>query len=113
MLTHWVRDRTRGDRLPLEAVIKMQTQNTAEAYGLLDRGVLKKGMKADVNLIDLEKLTLHAPQAVKDLPASGRRLIQKVDGYKATIQSGQITYLDGVATGNLPGRLIRGPQARV
>lgn len=112
MLTYWVRDRTRGERLPLEMVIKMQTKDTAEAYGLFDRGILKSGMKADVNLIDLEKLTLHAPQAIEDLPASGRRLIQRVDGYKATIQSGQITYLDGVATGSLPGRLIRGPQAR-
>ncbi len=110
MLTYWVRDRSRGPRLPLELAIKMQTQETAQAYGLLDRGVLKTGMKADVNLIDLQSLELHAPEAVKDLPASGRRLIQRVDGYKATIQSGEITYLDGVITGALPGKLIRGPQ---
>jgi N-acyl-D-aspartate/D-glutamate deacylase len=91
--------------------VKLQTRGTAEAYGLLDRGLLAPGMRADVNVIDLEGLHLHGPQAVRDLPASGRRLVQHVDGYKATVQAGEVTYRDGVATGALPGKLIRGPQA--
>lgn len=111
LLTHWVRDRTRGARLPLELAIKLQTRATAEAYALHDRGLLAVGLRADVNVIDFERLHLHAPEAVHDLPAAGRRLVQRVDGYKATLQSGQVTYVDGLATGVLPGKLIRGPQA--
>ena len=110
MLTHWVRDRERGERLSLEYAVKLQTSETANAYGLKDRGLLAPGMRADLNIIDFENLRLHAPEAVHDLPASGRRLVQKVDGYKATIQSGQVTYENGSATGLLPGKLIRGPQ---
>ena len=110
MLTHWVRDRSRGPKLPLEKVIRMQTHDTADAYGLGDRGVLRAGMKADINVIDLQSLRLHAPQAVTDLPASGRRLVQRVDGYRATVQSGKITYDNGEVTGELPGKLIRGPK---
>ncbi len=111
MLSYWVRDRTRGARLPLELAVKLQTRDTACAYGLHDRGLLAPGMRADVNVVDFERLHLHAPEAVRDLPAAGRRLVQRVDGYKATVQSGQLTYQDGVATGVLPGKLIRGPQA--
>jgi N-acyl-D-aspartate/D-glutamate deacylase len=111
MLSYWVRDRERGPRLPLEFAVRLQTRATAEAYGLLDRGLLAAGMRADVNVIDLEGLHLHAPEAVHDLPASGRRLVQRADGYKATLQAGELTYRDGVATGALPGKLIRGPQA--
>lgn len=111
MLTHWVRDRQRGPRLPLEAAVRLQTRATAEAYGLYDRGLLAVGMRADLNLIDLERLHLHAPEAVRDLPAAGRRLVQRVDGYKLTVVGGEITYKDGVASGALPGKLIRGPQA--
>lgn len=111
MLTHWVRDRTRGPRLPLELAVTLQTRATAEAYGLYDRGLLAVGMRADINVIDFKQLHLHAPEAVHDLPAAGRRLVQRVDGYKATVQGGKITYRDGVATGALPGKLIRGPQA--
>jgi N-acyl-D-amino-acid deacylase len=111
MLTHWVRDRTRGERLPLEFAVKLQTRDTATAYGLNDRGLLAPGMRADINVIDLDNLELHAPEAVHDLPASGRRLVQRVDGYKATLQAGEVTYEDGLATGALPGKLIRGPQA--
>jgi N-acyl-D-amino-acid deacylase len=112
LLTYWARDRTRGEGLPLEYVVKLQTQDTAAAYGLHDRGVLAPDMRADLNVIDFQALHLHAPQAVHDLPAAGRRLVQRVDGYKATIQSGEVTYSDGVTTGALPGKLIRGPQAR-
>ena len=110
MLTHWVRDRVRGPRLPLEQAVRLQTQGTARAYGLNDRGVLAPGMKADLNVIDLDALHLHAPEMVRDLPAQGRRLLQRVDGYKATLVSGTPTYIDGEATGAMPGALIRGPR---
>jgi N-acyl-D-aspartate/D-glutamate deacylase len=110
MLTHWVRDRSRGERIPLEKMVKIQTQDTAALYGLDDRGIIAPGMKADLNLIDLEALHLHAPEMVYDLPCSGRRIIQKVDGYLKTIVNGEVIYDNGVATGALPGKLIRGPQ---
>jgi N-acyl-D-aspartate/D-glutamate deacylase len=113
MLTHWVRDRSRGERIPLEKMVKIQSQDTAALYGLKDRGVIAPGMKADLNLIDLDALYLHPPTMVYDLPMSGRRIIQKVDGYLKTIVNGEITYEDGVATGALPGKLIRGPQTAV
>ncbi|WP_431855387.1 N-acyl-D-amino-acid deacylase family protein [Azospirillum sp.] len=112
LLTHWVRDRTRGERLPLPWVIKAQTQDTAAAVGLHDRGVLAPGYKADVNVIDFAGLRLHPPEIVHDLPANGRRLGQRADGYRATIVSGAITYRDGAPTGHLPGRLVRGAQPR-
>ena len=111
MLTHWVRDRSRGKTLPLEQVVKMQTQDTARLYGLNDRGVLAPGMKADVNVIDFDKLKILPPEMVFDLPAGGRRMIQRADGYRATIVSGIVTFENGQETGQMPGRLIRGPQA--
>jgi len=110
MLTHWTRDRTRGPKLPLEDVVRMQTRDTARTVGLHDRGLIAPGYRADLNVIDYEGLTLHAPQVVYDLPAGGRRLIQKATGYVATIVAGQITYRDGEPTGALPGRLVRGSQ---
>jgi N-acyl-D-aspartate/D-glutamate deacylase len=110
MLTHWVRDRSRGQTLPLEQVVRMQTHDTARLYGLNDRGVIAPGMKADVNVIDLENLRILAPEMVFDLPADGRRMIQKADGYRATIVSGVVTFENGEATGEMPGKLIRGPQ---
>jgi N-acyl-D-amino-acid deacylase len=108
LLTHWVRDRKRGDRLPLEWIIKRQTKDNANFFGLHDRGVLASGMKADVNLIDMDRLTLRPPHIVHDLPAGGRRLVQEADGYLATIQSGTVTFEEG--THELPGKLIRGQQ---
>jgi N-acyl-D-amino-acid deacylase len=111
MLAHWVRDRSRGERMPVETAIRLQTSDTAKLYGLGDRGVLAPGMKADVNVIDLDALRLHAPQMVFDLPAGGRRLIQRAEGYKFTILTGEVTFQDGVATEAMPGKLIRGPQA--
>jgi len=108
MLTHWARDRSRGPRLSLEAVVKQQTQDTAGLYGLHDRGVLAAGKKADLNLIDLDRLTLRAPVMVRDLPAGGRRLVQKAEGYAATIVAGDIVFADGEPTGSLPGKLVRG-----
>ncbi|ABS64288.1 Amidohydrolase 3 [Parvibaculum lavamentivorans DS-1] len=113
MLTHWVRDRSRGERLPLEEVVRMQTHDTARLYGLNDRGVVAPGMKADLNIIDLEKLRILAPEMVFDLPADGRRMIQRADGYRATIVNGAVTFENGEATGEMPGRLIRGPQRQV
>jgi len=110
MLTHWVRDRKRGPTLPLEKVVSMQTRDTARLYGLNDRGVLAVGMKADVNVIDFERLAILAPEMVFDLPADGRRMIQRAEGYVATVVSGVVTYENGEATGAMPGKLIRGPQ---
>jgi N-acyl-D-amino-acid deacylase len=110
LLTHWVRDRKRGDRLPLEWIIKRQTRDNANFFGLHDRGVLAPGMKADVNLIDMDRLTLRPPHIVHDLPAGGRRLVQEAEGYLATIQSGAVTFEEGAHTGALPGKLIRGRQ---
>jgi len=107
LLTHWVRDRSRGVRIPLERAVRIQTHDTAEFYGFNDRGLLAAGMKADVNLIDLANLKLHAPEMVVDLPADGRRLIQKADGYKYTILSGQVTFEDGRTTGAMPGQIVR------
>jgi N-acyl-D-aspartate/D-glutamate deacylase len=107
LLTHWVRDRRRGERIPLEQAVRLQTANTARVYGLADRGTLEVGKKADLNLIDLDALHLHAPRMVFDLPASGRRLVQRADGYRATVVSGIVTYENGEATGARPGRLVR------
>ena len=111
MLTHWTRDRTRGEKLPLEWVIKAQCRDTAEAVGLNDRGLLKPGYKADVNVIDYDRLTLHRPSVAYDLPAGGRRLVQYADGYEATIVSGEVIYRNGEPTSALPGKLIRGEKA--
>jgi N-acyl-D-aspartate/D-glutamate deacylase len=111
LLTHWVRGRTRGPRLPLERMVRRQTHETATLYGFDDRGLLTPGHLADVNVIDLEALQLAPPQMVFDLPAGGRRLIQKARGYRYTVKSGAVTFEDGEPTGALPGRLLRGPQA--
>ena len=112
MLTHWGRDRTRGDKLPLEWIISGQTKKTAELVGLYDRGVLAPGMKADVNVIDFENLTMDKPEIVYDLPAGGKRFVQKTRGYTASIISGAVAFRDGEPTGVLGGKLIRGSQAR-
>ena len=111
LLTHWVRDRNRGARIPLEAAVKRQTTDTAELYGLHDRGRLQPGMKADINLIDFDNLRLHPPEMVFDLPANGRRFVQRADGYKYTVVSGAVTFEDGAPTGEMPGAIVRGSQA--
>lgn len=111
MLTHWVRDRP-GERLPLPLVVRRQSKDTAEIYGLHDRGVLAPGYRADVNVIDLEGLTLHAPEMVYDLPTSARRLVQRASGYTHTLVKGRVVMENGEPTGDLPGRLVRGPQRR-
>jgi N-acyl-D-amino-acid deacylase len=107
MLTHWARDRHRGPRLPLELVVKRQTSETAGFFGLNDRGVLAAGKKADVNIIDYAGLQVRKPEIVYDLPAGGRRLVQKVNGYKATFVSGVPVFENGEHTGALPGQLVR------
>jgi N-acyl-D-aspartate/D-glutamate deacylase len=111
LLTHWVRDRRRGPRLPLEHIVRRQTMETARLYGFDDRGVLAPGMKADVNVIDLDALALRPPEMVFDLPGNGRRLIQRVTGYRATVKNGAVVFENGEPTGALPGSLVRGPQA--
>ncbi len=107
MLTHWTRDRTRGDRLSLESIVRKQTALTAEVVGLTDRGILAVGKKADINVIDLEHLTLRPPHPADDLPAGGRRILQNASGYVATIVSGVVTRRDDTDTGARPGRLVR------
>ncbi len=111
LLTHWTRDRTRGEKLPLEFLIKRQCRDTAAWVGLKDRGVLKPGYRADLNVIDYDGLRLHTPHIVHDLPAGGRRLMQHADGYDATVVAGQVIQRHGEATGAKPGRLVRGAQA--
>jgi N-acyl-D-aspartate/D-glutamate deacylase len=111
LLTHWTRDRTRGPKLPIEHVVRAQAFETAQAVGLYDRGLIAAGYRADLNVIDYDNLTLRAPEVAYDLPAGGRRLVQKADGYVATIVAGEVTYRDGEPTGALPGRLLRGSQA--
>jgi N-acyl-D-amino-acid deacylase len=108
ILTHWGRDRTKGERFPLEFLVRKLTRDTALAYGLADRGQLKPGLLADVNVIDFDNLRLYRPEAIYDLPAGGRRLVQRVDGYRYTVKSGQVTFENGQSTGALPGSLVRG-----
>jgi N-acyl-D-aspartate/D-glutamate deacylase len=108
LLTHWARDRVRGERLPLEWVVKKQTRDTATLYGLGDRGVLEAGLRADINVIDFDNLRLDSPTMVHDLPAGGRRLLQQAEGYDYTVVAGQVTRDHGVDTEARPGRLVRG-----
>jgi N-acyl-D-aspartate/D-glutamate deacylase len=107
LLTHWTRDRARGETLPLELVVQKQAAGTAAVVGLTDRGTIEVGKKADLNVIDLEHLTLHAPRSVDDLPAGGRRILQDATGYVATIVSGVVTRRNDRDTGARPGRLVR------
>jgi N-acyl-D-amino-acid deacylase len=109
MLQHWVRDRA-GTRIPLELAVKRQCRDTALLYGMDDRGLVLPGYLADLNVIDMDALKLGKPWIAFDLPAGGKRLLQKADGYSCTIKSGQITFRDGVMQGPVPGVVIRGPQ---
>jgi N-acyl-D-aspartate/D-glutamate deacylase len=104
MLSEYVRD---SHKMPIEQAVSMLSRETAETVNLFDRGVIKPGYKADINLIDLDRLHLYAPRVKHDLPAGGKRLSQQSDGYEATIVSGEITYRRGRPTGKLPGRLVR------
>ena len=107
MLTHWARDRKRGPGLPLEYVVKRQTSETADFFGFRDRGRLEPGTRADLNLIDFARLRLHAPEVVNDLPAGGKRLVQRAEGYEATLVAGVPVFERGEPTGTRPGRLVR------
>ncbi|WP_316179046.1 MULTISPECIES: N-acyl-D-amino-acid deacylase family protein [unclassified Bradyrhizobium] len=113
LLTHWTRDRKRGDRLSIPFVVAAQSRKTALSVGLDDRGLLAPGYKADINVIDYDRLHLHPPKVHYDLPVGGRRLMQDVDGYEATIVSGVVTRRHGEATGARPGRLVRGARSGV
>jgi N-acyl-D-aspartate/D-glutamate deacylase len=113
LLTHWTRDRSRGEKLSIPFVVAAQSRKTALSVGLYDRGVIAPGYKADVNVIDYDKLHLHPPKVHYDLPVGGRRLLQQVDGYDATIVSGVVTQRGGTATGARPGRLVRGAQGNL
>ena len=107
LLTHWGRDRTRGEGIDLPTLIKCQSSDTARAVDLTDRGTLEAGMRADVNIIDFDNLNVRLPEMVNDLPAGGARLQQRADGYQMTIVKGEPTYIEGQATDALPGRLVR------
>jgi N-acyl-D-aspartate/D-glutamate deacylase len=109
---HWGRDRTRGEKLPLEWLVKRQSADTAALVGLLDRGTLEPGMRADLNLVDWEALALEPPRMVFDLPAGGKRLVQGARGYRATLVAGEATFEGGEPTGALPGGLVRGARPR-
>ena len=106
-MTHWGRDRKRGDLIDLPTLVKAQTHDTASTVGLNDRGLIKPGMKADLNVIDFDRLNTELPHMVADLPAGGSRLEQRTTGYLATVVNGAVTYRNGEPTGELPGRLIR------
>jgi N-acyl-D-aspartate/D-glutamate deacylase len=107
LLSHWSRDRSRGPRFPLEWMIHKLTAEPAALFGLGDRGLLQPGMRADVNVIDFEMLSLEPPRLAHDLPAKGRRLVQGARGYLATVVSGELTREKGVDTGARPGRIAR------
>jgi N-acyl-D-aspartate/D-glutamate deacylase len=113
MLTHWARDRSRGDQLPLEFVVRSQTSDTARMYGLHDRGVLAPGMLADLNVIDFERLAVRRPEVAHDLPGGARRLVQRADGYVATVKGGIVTLEDDELTGARPGHVVRGAPAEL
>jgi N-acyl-D-aspartate/D-glutamate deacylase len=110
LLTHWARDRHRGEKLPLEYLVRKQSRDTAHLFGLTDRGTIELGKKADINVIDMNALRLLPARMAYDLPAGGQRLVQGASGYAATIVSGTVTRRDGVDTGARPGRLVRGPR---
>jgi len=110
LLTHWARDRRRGERLPLEWLVRRQSADTAALVGLEDRGRLAPGLRADVNLIDWNALAVRPPEIVHDLPAGGRRLVQRARGWVKTLVAGEVVLEDGEPTGALPGRLVRGAQ---
>lgn len=107
MLTHWTRDRTRGGKFPVEWAVRRLTSETADFFGFKDRGRLQEGLKADINIIDYDALQIRRPEVIFDLPAGGRRLVQRSEGYVATIVSGETIFENGEATGALPGKLVR------
>jgi N-acyl-D-aspartate/D-glutamate deacylase len=111
VLEHWVRDRTRGPRLPVEQAVQMLSKDPADLYELFDRGTLEAGKRADINVIHLEGLKLHTPEIANDLPTGAARVVQRGEGFDATLVAGQVTFRNGEDTGARPGGLIRGPQS--
>jgi N-acyl-D-aspartate/D-glutamate deacylase len=111
MISHWTRDRSRGERIPLELAVRKMTGDTAALYSLNDRGVIAPGRRADLNVIDYDRLQLRMPESVADLPAGARRLVQRADGYVATVVGGDVVLREGEDTGARPGRLVRGAQS--
>jgi len=107
IMTHWGRDRTKGDKMTLEFIVQALTSKTAEAFGMFDRGRIREGWMADINVIDFETMRLYRPEAICDLPAGGRRLVQRAGGYDVTIKAGQVIFRNGEHTGALPGKLVR------
>ena len=107
LLQHWVRDRTRGPKLSLADGVQMLTSRPAQVYGLADRGRLAAGLRADVNIIDLDAMALGVPEFLHDLPTGAPRVVQRASGYDMTICAGEVTFRHGVATGALPGKLVR------
>ena len=107
IMTHWGRDRKKGDLMELEFIVKSLTSSTAQVYGMYDRGLIRAGFIADINIIDFDALRLFRPEAIFDLPAGGRRLVQRAEGYDLTIKTGEIIFRSGVHTGALPGKLVR------
>lgn len=110
MLQFWARDRVRGEKLPLEWIVHRQTRQTAELYGLADRGLIAPGLRADLNVIDMDQLSVELPHLAADLPTGAKRFVQKASGYGATVCRGAVTVVDDEFTGERPGRLVRGPQ---
>ena len=107
IMTHWGRDRTKGDKMTLEFIVQALTSKTAEAFGMFDRGRIREGWMADINVIDFETMRLYRPEAIFYLPAGGRRLVQRAGGYDVTIKAGQVIFRNGEHTGALPGKLVR------
>ena len=107
ILSHWGRDRTKGEKMPLEFLVRKLSSDTASAYGMDDRGLLQAGCLADINVIDFDNLRLDRPEAIFDLPTGGRRLVQRAEGYDATIKAGEVIFTNGEHTGALPGKLVR------
>jgi N-acyl-D-aspartate/D-glutamate deacylase len=108
LLQYWGRDAEESERLPVEAIVKQQCADTAGLVGLGDRGILAPGRRADINLVDLDALSVCPPEMVQDLPAGGKRLVQRARGYVTTYVSGTAVMREGEPTGALPGRLVRG-----
>jgi N-acyl-D-aspartate/D-glutamate deacylase len=107
LLTHWARDRRRGDQIPLDEVVRRQTSATAHSIGLTDRGSIAAGLRADINVVDFEHLRIHPPELVHDLPGGSKRLVQRASGYRHTLVAGTEVFVDGEWTGATPGRLVR------
>ena len=111
VLQHWVRDRTRGDKIDLPTAVKMMSKEAADLYGLGDRGTVEVGKRGDLNVIDLDRVELHLPEVIDDLPTGASRIVQRADGFDLTVCAGEVTFRGGSPTGARPGRLVRGPQA--